>query len=167
MPHGKMFPGSERYTCALHRKEFPFIMAPIDPAPVSCYCVNFRRAAATLTRHYDKTFASINLTTNQFFLIKYIALLGRCNKSQLAQYTQLERTTIIRNLETLKKKGLVEEVPGENRRNNLIQLTEAGERARSQGMPLWEGLQRETEQVLGEGNLPALDQMFTSLDSLA
>ena len=93
-------------------------MANIQPVHSPCYCINYRRAANTLTKYYDAAFAPIGLTGNQFFLLNSIQQLGSCNKSELAQYTSLDRTTIIRNLDTLLKKELVEPAPGANRRNS-------------------------------------------------
>ena len=81
-------------------------MANIQPVHSPCYCINYRRAANTLTKYYDAAFAPIGLTGNQFFLLNSIQQLGSCNKSELAQYTSLDRTTIIRNLNTLEKKEL-------------------------------------------------------------
>ena len=86
-------------------------MANIEPVHSPCYCINYRRAANTLTKYYDAAFAPIGLTGNQFFLLNSIQQLGSCNKSELAQYTSLDRTTIIRNLDTLLKKELVEPAP--------------------------------------------------------
>lgn len=108
-------------------------MANIQPVHSPCYCINYRRAANTLTKYYDAAFAPIGLTGNQFFLLNSIQQLGSCNKSELAQYTSLDRTTIIRNLDTLLKKELVEPAPGANRRNSAIQLSENGRNAFTSG----------------------------------
>lgn len=101
-------------------------MANIQPVHSPCYCINYRRAANTLTKYYDAAFAPIGLTGNQFFLLNSIQQLGSCNKSELAQYTSLDRTTIIRNLNTLEKKALVEPAPGASRRSSAIQFSETG-----------------------------------------
>ncbi len=141
-------------------------MASIEPTHSPCYCVNFRRAANILTKYYDEAFAGIRLTSNQFFLLNSIAQLGACNKSELAQYTRLDRTTIIRNLSILKKKALIWERPGATLRNNVIELTEAGTAAVLQGTVIWEELQARTRQTFGEENLPTLWQLFASVESL-
>ena len=101
-------------------------MANIQPVHSPCCCINYRRAANTLTKYYDAAFAPIGLTGNQFFLLNSIQQLGTCNKSELAQYTSLDRTTIIRNLNTLEKKALVEPAPGASRRSSAIQFSETG-----------------------------------------
>ena len=44
-------------------------MANIQPVHSPCCCINYRRAANTLTKYYDAAFAPIGLTGNQFFLL--------------------------------------------------------------------------------------------------
>ena len=141
-------------------------MANIQPAHSPCYCINYRRAANTLTKYYDAAFAPIGLTGNQFFLLNSIQQLGSCNKSELAQYTSLDRTTIIRNLNTLEKKELVEPAPGASRRSSAIQLSETGSKAFMAGLGIWQKLQEEVQQVLGEGNLPTQWDLFHRIEAL-
>ena len=141
-------------------------MANIQPVHSPCYCINYRRAANTLTKYYDAAFAPIGLTGNQFFLLNSIQQLGSCNKSELAQYTSLDRTTIIRNLNTLEKKELVEPAPGASRRSSAIQLSETGNKAFMAGLGIWQKLQEEVQKVLGEGNLPTQWDLFHRIEAL-
>ncbi len=141
-------------------------MANIQPVHSPCYCINYRRAANTLTKYYDAAFAPIGLTGNQFFLLNSIQQLDSCNKSELAQYTSLDRTTIIRNLNTLEKKELVEPAPGASRRSSAIQLSETGNKAFMAGLGVWQKLQEEVQQVLGEGNLPTQWDLFHRIEAL-
>lgn len=142
-------------------------MANIQPVHSPCYCVNFRHAANILTKYYDDALAEIQLTANQFFLLVSISQLEACNKSELAQYTRLDRTTIIRNLGVLRKKDLIEEVPGETKRNSLIRLSERGTQSVAAGMVIWERLQAETQAAIGEEALPVLWQLLERIDQLA
>lgn len=141
-------------------------MANIQPVHSPCYCINYRRAANTLTKYYDAAFAPIQVTGNQFFLLNSIQQLGSCNKTQLAQYTSLDRTTIIRNLDTLLKKELVEPAPGASRRSSTIQLSALGQKVFQDGLGIWEKLQEEVRNVLGEGNLPTQWDLFHRIEGL-
>ena len=141
-------------------------MSRIEPVHSPCYCINFRHAAGVLSKYYDDALAPVHLTANQFFLLVSINQLVGCNKTELAQYTRLDRTTIIRNLETLKRKGFAEEVPGATRRNNNVQLTELGREVREKGADIWKRVQRETRAVLGEEDLDALWRLMANIDRL-
>ncbi len=141
-------------------------MSNIEPVHSPCYCINFRRAANILTKYYDEGFARINLTANQFFLLNSIFQLKSCNKSELAGYTRLDRTTIIRNLEILLKKGLIEQIPGETNRNKVIRLTEKGNSSITEGSEIWKQLQSEAKQNLGEENISILWNVFSNIEAL-
>lgn len=136
------------------------------PAGKACYCINLRRAANILTKFYDQAFEPIHLTTNQFSLLFDVHALKSCNKSELAQHARLDRTTIIRSLDLLLQKNLVREIPGENNRNKVIQLTEAGEAAVTEGLVIWKQVQKKIRLVVGEENEPALNKLFADIESL-
>lgn len=141
-------------------------MSKITPRNNPCYCINFRRAANTLTKFYDHAFAPINLTANQFSLLNDIHLLKSCNKSELAKYARLDRTTIIRNLNVLCQKNFIKEVQGVNNRNRVIQLTEAGEAVIKEGFVIWEQLQNKVKQIMGEENASVQKQVFANVGLL-
>lgn len=132
----------------------------------SCWCILFRRAANTLTKHYDRAFSSLGLSTAQLSLLADIDHLKACNKSELAQCARLDRTTIIRNLDVLKHKGLIAETAGENRRNKRIHLTKAGKASLKEGTSRWARLQGELEKTLGEERLTDLKQLLDSIENL-
>lgn len=141
-------------------------MAKIQPRKVNCYGIRIRRAAATITKYYDKSLAPVNLTTSQFSLLNDIKHIKSCNKTELAQYAKLDRTTIVRNLNILIEKGLVEEVPAQTNRNNLVQLTQLGEKAAEQGYILWKQTQEEIKEVIGRENLNQFKEILEKIEDL-
>ena len=141
-------------------------MPKIVPRDNPCYCINFRRAANTLTKFYDRAFVSIGLTTNQFSLLNDVKLIQPCNKSNLAQFSRLDRTTIIRSLSVLREKGLVEEAKRTDARSKAICLTEAGETAISEGMAGWKQAQKRIRALWGPENVQVLKQIFVDIETL-
>ena len=141
-------------------------MREIKPGNTPCYCINFRRAANTLTKFYDKVLAPINLTASQFSLLNDIKTLKSCNKSELAQYARLDRTTIIRNLNVLREKGLIEDVKDNGYRNILVQLTETGESALMDGNTRWKQAQNQIKSTIGLECIPVLKQILANIESL-
>ena len=141
-------------------------MSKIIARDNQCYCINFRRAANTLTKFYDRVFAPLHLTTSQFSLLNDIHLLGSCNKSELAQFSRLDRTTIIRSLSVLYEKGFIEDETEAGSRNRGVRLTEAGKSAIKEGMPGWKDAQKKIRSVLGNENILALKQVFADIEKL-
>lgn len=141
-------------------------MPKIEPRKSPCYCISLRQAANTLTKFYDKAFAPINLTTNQFSLINAVHLLKSCNKSELAQYARLDRTTIIRSLNILRQKKLIEEIAGASNRNKVVRLTATGEVAVTEGLKIWKQVQNEVKLIIGDENEPALERLLANIQLL-
>lgn len=144
-----------------------FFMRKIIPRDTPCYCIRIRRASNALTKFYDRAFEPINLSASQFSLLNAIKLLKACNKSELAAYARLDRTTIIRNLAVLRGRDLIAEEPGKDKRNNLIRLTKPGESAVEKGKILWEKTQEEVKEILGFGSMEDFLRMLEKLESLA
>ena len=131
----------------------------------SCYCIKLRRATNTLTKYYDQALAPVGLTLSQYSLLNDIRYLQSCNKSELAQCANLDRTTVIRNLAMLRERGLVRETPGPDKRNNLIELTELGQSLINEARVPWEQAQKRLRELVGEDGMERFSQVLAIIDS--
>lgn len=138
-------------------------MTTVAPRKNPCYCINVRRMANTLTKFYDQAFEPIGLTTNQFSLLNDIHLLDTCNKSELAHYSRLDRTTVIRSLQILREKELIEEMAPQG---CGVRLTETGRAAIAAGMSKWRETQKRIETMLGAEKLRILGQICADIETL-
>lgn len=138
-------------------------MKKIVPRDNPCYCINVRRAANILTKFYDKALEPVNLTISQFSLLNDIKLLKTCNKIELARCTRLDRTTIIRNLNILRARGLIMDIPGTNNRNTLVQLTDLGESTIAEGMSSWKQAQDQVKSTIGLDGIENLKQILAKI----
>lgn len=137
-------------------------MRDIEPRKTPCYCMNFRRMANVLTKFYDSRLASADLTANQLSLLIDIQSIEPCNRSELARCARLDRTTVIRNLEPLRKKGLIEETqPGSS-----IRLTPQGIEAVNTGSEIWSQAQREIKELFDTESRAALRTAFGKIDEI-
>lgn len=85
-----------------------------------------------------------------------------CNRSELARCARLDRTTVIRNLEPLRKKGLIEQTqPGSS-----IRLTPQGLEAVNTGNEIWSQAQREIKGLFDAESLAALRTAFGKIDEI-
>lgn len=131
-------------------------MSNVKKKKTSCICINIRRAANELTNYYDKIMEPLNITITQFSIMSSLKTLGNCSVSDLAQHMGLERTTMVRTIKPLFKKGLVEDVSEEGRRSRSLQLTQKGIDAYQKGRPLWEEAQAHVSEILGDDNIKAI-----------
>lgn len=124
-------------------------MSKITRKITSCYCINLRRAANSLTSYYDSVMEPLGISITQFSLLSSISKLEHCSVSDLATHIGLERTTVVRTLKPLLKKGYVEDTSEEGKRNRNLQLTSSGHKMMAQARPLWQQAQDKIAEEIG------------------
>ena len=72
-----------------------------------CYCITLCRAANAITAYYDEGLQSTGMTTKQFSLLLHLSRLEEASTGELADYVNLERSTVTRNLKILVEQGWV------------------------------------------------------------
>ena len=108
------------------------------------------KAAQTVVRHFARVKEVTGLTLNQYALLVAVALAGESTVNQLAANLALDQTTVSRNLIPLKKQGLIQSDPGNDRRTRIIILTPAGKMKLALGLPHWQEEQRRFMERVGE-----------------
>ena len=83
--------------------------------------------------------------------------------SELAEASQLERSTLGRNLKVLEKMGLINTKVGADARSKTIHLSRKGKNTFKRAAPLWYAAQTELLNRLGIERREKLDDMLTAL----
>jgi DNA-binding MarR family transcriptional regulator len=122
----------------------------------SCANANLRRATRALTRLYDQILAPSGLLTTQFTLLVACAVAGPAPISTLADALAMDRTTLARNLKLLERHNLVILIPGEDRRERIVMLSEKSYPALSKALPLWQEAQTQVIESFGQDRLDDL-----------
>ena len=90
---------------------------PIEPAlEFVCACAAARQVARTLTSLYDSFLHDTGIEAPQFSLLMTLHKQGPCNQITIGRRYGLDKTTVSRNLKVLEQRGLIETIPGRNRR---------------------------------------------------
>ncbi|MBV4539510.1 MarR family winged helix-turn-helix transcriptional regulator [Pseudomonas vlassakiae] len=129
-----------------------------------CICTHLRRAARGVSRHYDEALAGFGINVAQFSLLRHLQRLDRPSITTLAEAMGLERSTLGRNLRVLEAEGLVALADGDDQRNRVVLLTEAGAARLRAAHPAWEQAQLKLVGQLGEGQR---DELIRLLERLA
>jgi DNA-binding MarR family transcriptional regulator len=116
-----------------------------------CACFNLRRAARSVTQHFNNAFAGTGVTATQFTALSVLRALGPTPVAQLADAIVVEPSTLSRNLSVLVKNGLVVLVAGKDRRQRAVSLTRAGRDALTRAYPVWVEAQRQIEASFQDG----------------
>jgi DNA-binding MarR family transcriptional regulator len=126
----------------------------------SCTCLQIRKVSRAVTQFYDWRLKPAGLRTTQFSILAALHGAGRITRTELARRLAMDHSTLTRNLAPLGRAGLVETVPGRDRRTRTVRLTAKGRKKLARATPLWEEAQAHMTQGLGE---PGLADLFASL----
>ncbi len=127
-----------------------------------CYCTNLRRGALWATEYYDRMLEPSGLSVPQYYLLINLFRMEKANLSQWAERVGLDRTTMVRNVKTLEKKGLVAPTAG---RGKTFALTAMGRETLAHGVALWERAQEKLRDSIGPEDAEALLRICRKLQN--
>lgn len=128
-----------------------------------CYCTNLRRSANIISDFYNEVLKETGLTVAQYYLLINLQRLGSANITRWAEFVGLERSTMVRNIRVLESHCFI--VPTEGR-GKTFQLSETGEKALMNAMPVWNMAQEKMSALLGEEDSQAVLRIESKLQEL-
>jgi DNA-binding MarR family transcriptional regulator len=137
--------------------------AQVENLDGTCTCFAARQAARYLTAAYDQALSPSNLRSTQFSILYRLARNGPLTIGKLAESMAMDRTTLSANLKPLDRDGLLEIVPGEDRRARKVVITNAGLSRFRTAFPLWQAVQRQFEDSFGQKRAEALRRSLRSV----
>ena len=132
-----------------------------------CASFNFRRTARAVTRLYDMALQESGLRSTQFAILVGIAKNQPVSIGKISEILVMDATTLTRNLNLLRKQGLLTVSPRGAMRQRFLHLTVAGEKALALAVPLWREIQQRFVDQIGEDHWKALRSELESLSKLA
>jgi DNA-binding MarR family transcriptional regulator len=132
-----------------------------------CLCNALRQASRAVSRLYDDELRDVGLRTTQYSLLRYLKQFSGVRQRDLGTLTSLDETTLTRNLRPLIDAGWVAIDAGEDRREKLIRLTDAGTIKLTEARPAWERAQERMRSRLPKANWSNLLAVLPELARLA
>lgn len=127
-------------------------MDTAKPDPTTpCLCNALRQASRAVSRLYDDELRALGLRTTQFSLLRHLSRAGEIRQRDLGERTLIDETTLTRNLTPLVKHGWVAVRPGDDRREKLVRITDAGTAKMKEAGPAWQRAQGRMRSLLPEG----------------
>ena len=136
------------------------------PAATPCLCNALRQATRAVSRLYDEELRGAGLRTTQYSLLQRLRRAGEVRQRDLGGLTSLDETTLTRNLRPLIDAGWVAIRPGEDRREKLIRLTDAGAAKLREARPAWARAQKRLRSRLPKGTWASLLDLLPELTRL-
>ncbi len=116
-----------------------------------CLCNALRQASRAVSRLYDEELRGVGLRTTQFSLLRVLARAGQVRQGDLSGLTSLDETTLTRNLRPLVDAGRIAVRSGDDRREKLLRITEAGTAKLAEARPAWDRAQTRMRALLPGG----------------
>jgi DNA-binding MarR family transcriptional regulator len=129
----------------------------------TCHCILLRKASRKISSYYDEALAPLGVNIGQFSLLRNIRSMEPVSLTDLALRAELDRSTVGRNTKVLERMGLVAIGAGDDQREALLSLSEAGHALLAQGAPLWDGVQAKIEDRLGREKTQQLQELLAAL----
>ncbi|EPG67243.1 MarR family winged helix-turn-helix transcriptional regulator [Leptospira wolffii] len=117
---------------------------------LSCLNVSLRRTTRLVTSYYDSVLKPSGLRITQFTILVSIAHEEECSITDLSRLTDIDRTTLQRSLEILKRDGLIRIEKKESGNVRNLFLTKKGEAKLEEAVLLWEEAQNSLTKSLGK-----------------
>lgn len=109
-----------------------------------------------MIRAYDDALRPSGLRSTQFSMLGVVKAFGPLSSAKLGELMVIDKTTLPRSLALLAREGLIEMRQGEDRREKLLSLTEAGESRFRRAYPLWKATQDRVKKRLGRSRIDSL-----------
>jgi DNA-binding MarR family transcriptional regulator len=132
-----------------------------------CLCDALRQASRAVSRLYDEELREVGLRMTQFSLLDHLHHAGEVRQRDLGALTSLDETTLTRNLRPLIDAGWVAISTGEDRREKLVRVTEAGAAKLQEARPAWQRAQERMRSRLSHGAWSRLLALLPDLARLA
>jgi DNA-binding MarR family transcriptional regulator len=137
--------------------------APVPPLPPGipddigqCMGRSALMTSRAVTRAYNEFLRETGLQVTQFSVLAAVRIGRYATLSQLADQLALERTSLLRNIELLRRSGLVRDEAGKRGRARHLTLTAEGEAVLARCIPLWRQAQDAFQAALGPEDADAV-----------
>jgi DNA-binding MarR family transcriptional regulator len=129
-----------------------------------CLCLATQRAARRLARRFDRLFSGLGLTNGQFSMLVALSGQWKPRLGQLAEFLDMDSTTVTAAVKTLEKRGLLTLEPDEaDARARRPALTPAGRDLVARAVPLWREEHARVQSELEGQEAAALAQVLGQL----
>jgi len=115
-----------------------------------CIAVRVRLLNRVITNIYDDAFRPLGITVNQMSILISMIRNGFSKPAEFGNYLHMEKSTLSRNLERMRKSGWIEILAGDDARSQFLRMTPKGKKVVEQSWPLWKSAQKKAKKTLGD-----------------
>lgn len=128
-------------------------------------CIAFRVRALNrvVTNLYDAVLQPFGITVNQATMLIMLSVVGKAGPGRIGQVLIMEKSTVSRNLDRMKKQGWIEAAGIDGGKEQIVSVTARGRKMLASFHPAWVKAQKRAEQLLGEKGVSAVHTLHKAV----
>jgi DNA-binding MarR family transcriptional regulator len=124
-----------------------------------CVAVRVRLINRVVSAIYDEALRPFSVRITQVNILSAVSLLEDARPAVIARILRIEKSTLSRDVELMKKHGWIQSDPPAGGRNQTIRLTADGRKLLTKIEPAWEHAQAEAKSLIGAGGESAIHEI--------
>ena len=142
-------------------------ITPMDAEGLNQECIadKMRLLNRVITSLYDDALRPVGITTSQMNILVVVAKYGQPSPTQVGDWLQMEKSTLSRNVDRLRKQGWLETIHGDHGRSIQLELTAKGQTVLAKGLPFWRQAQQKAQSLLGARGVKEVMRMGNTVRS--
>jgi DNA-binding MarR family transcriptional regulator len=117
----------------------------------------------TITGIYDDALRPLGLTSGQLNILVFIARRGPVAPGEVARRLNMEKSTVSRNIERMRKNGWLLVTTADPGRGQNLLLARQGKALLEKSLPAWDGAQARAREVLGRQGAESIRRVGNAL----
>jgi DNA-binding MarR family transcriptional regulator len=135
---------------------------PAEVIAAECLAVRLRTLNRALTALYDDALRPHGLRVGQLNLLVAVARLGTARPGDLCRLLRMDKSTLSRDVEVMRRNGWLAVESGSGR-SRPLRITPAGEALLAQVVPAWQQAQERARTLIGDEGSEAVLAMARKL----
>jgi DNA-binding MarR family transcriptional regulator len=135
----------------------------LDRIAGDCIAVRVRLINRVVTAIYDQAFRPLGIRVSQANILVAVAREGEARPVDICRILRIEKSTLSRDVEIMKRKGWLESEPPTGGRNQALRVTSAGLDLLDRARTAWESAQAEARRLIGGPGVDALREIASRL----
>jgi DNA-binding MarR family transcriptional regulator len=129
-----------------------------------CIAVRVRFVGRVITSLYDRVLRKFDIKVNQASVLVFLTIHSESGPGDIGTALQMEKSTVSRNLDRMRKKGWIEVGPRREGVSQVIRVTESGNRLLLAVHCEWQKAQTSAQELLGVKGVQSINALYGTLE---
>jgi DNA-binding MarR family transcriptional regulator len=130
-----------------------------------CIAMRVRLLNRVVTKIYDDCLRPHGLRTAQMNILVAVSLMKSASPSEIERRLCLDKSTVSRNVDRMRRRGWLAFVPGKDGRSHQLQVTAQGAKLLRKATVVWQQAQKKAVSIFGKDGVRALSGIEAALSA--